>query len=173
VSGAVVILRDELLAGRTVALAGGVRYSIAQALSGLGAELQAVGSESEAPPAADALVYDAAPSFGTGGPGGLREALDRGWNAIAAVANQSLIPRKGGKVVMIAPRPDAGTHAEAARSALENLARTLSVEWARYAITVTAIAPGPATPDEQIGLLTAFLLSVAGDYFSGCRFDLG
>ena len=164
-SGAVAILRDELLAGRTVALAGGVRAAVAQTLSRLGADAQTLTAESEPTPAADALVYDAAPSFGAGGRAGLRDALDGGWSAIAAVANQSLIPRKGGKVVMIAPRPGAGTHAEAARAALENLARTLSVEWARYAITVTAIAPGPATPDEQIGLLVAFVLSVAGDYF--------
>jgi len=59
------------------------------------------------------------------------------------------------------------------RSALENLARTLSVEWARHAITVTAIAPGAATSDEEVAGLVAFLLSPAGDYYSGCRFELG
>jgi NAD(P)-dependent dehydrogenase (short-subunit alcohol dehydrogenase family) len=74
---------------------------------------------------------------------------------------------------MIAPRPDAGAFAGAARAALENLARTLSVEWARYGITATAITPGKATTDDQIAQLVCFLVSPAGDYFSGCRFSLG
>ena len=63
--------------------------------------------------------------------------------------------------------------AEAARAALENLARTLSAEWARYGITVTAIAPGRSTTDDEVASLVAFLTSVAGDYYSGCRFELG
>jgi NAD(P)-dependent dehydrogenase (short-subunit alcohol dehydrogenase family) len=90
------------------------------------------------------------------------------------VANDAMIPDKhGGKVVMIAPRPDAGPFAGAARAALENLARTLSVEWARYGITAAAIAPGINTTDDQIAELVCFLVSPAGDYFSGCRFSLG
>ena len=63
--------------------------------------------------------------------------------------------------------------AQASRAALENLARTLSVEWARYGITATAITPGAATTDEQLAELVCFLVSPAGDYFSGCRFSLG
>ena len=43
------------------------------------------------------------------------------------------------------------THADAARAGLENLARTLSIEWARYAITLVAIAPGRATPAQRGG----------------------
>jgi NAD(P)-dependent dehydrogenase (short-subunit alcohol dehydrogenase family) len=75
--------------------------------------------------------------------------------------------------VLIAPAAGAGRYADATRAGLENLARTLSIEWARYGITVTAIAPGVATRDEDIALLVAFLLSPAGDYYSGCRFELG
>jgi hypothetical protein len=74
---------------------------------------------------------------------------------------------------VIAPRPDAGAFAAAARAALENLARTLSVEWARYGITATAIAPGASSTDDQIAELVCFLISPAGDYFSGCVFSLG
>ena len=50
----------------------------------------------------------------------------------------------GGKLLLIAPPPsDAG--AEAARAGIENLARTLSVEWARYGIRTAALLPGEAT----------------------------
>ena len=121
----------------------------------------------------DAIVYDAAPAFGDGGHAGLRDASAHGWAAIRDVATDALIPRKSGKVVLIAPRPDAGAFAGAARAALENLARTLSVEWARYGITTTVITPGNATTDDQIAQLVCFLVSPAGDYFSGCRLSLG
>jgi hypothetical protein len=47
------------------------------------------------------------------------------------------------------------------------------VEWARFGITATSIAPGPSTRDAEIATLVAFLVSPAGGYFSGCRFELG
>lgn len=136
-------------------------------LGDLGAAVVAAGP-------ADAIVYDAAAAFGDGGQAGLRDASARGWTAIRDVANDTLIPdNRGGKVVVIAPRPHAGTFAGAARAALESLARTLSVEWARYGITATVITPGNATTDDEIAQLVCFLVSPAGDYFSGCRFSLG
>jgi citronellol/citronellal dehydrogenase len=79
----------------------------------------------------------------------------------------------GGKVVVIAPPPGAGARATATRAALENLVRTLSIEWSRYAIRTTAILPGDATSPEEIGAVVAFLASPAGDYHSGCVMDLG
>jgi NAD(P)-dependent dehydrogenase (short-subunit alcohol dehydrogenase family) len=161
-------LRPELLAGRTVALFGEAP-AVKSRLTELGARV-----ESEASGSADAIVYDAAPAFGEGGQAGLRDASARGWTAIRDVATGALIPhQRGGKVVVIAPRPDAGAFAGAARAALESLARTLSVEWARYEITATVITPGNATTDDQIAQLVCFLVSPAGDYFSGCRFSLG
>ena len=161
-------LRPELLAGRTVSLVGDAP-AVKSRLTELGAHLEPGTSES-----ADAIVYDAMRAFGDGGRDGLREASARGWTAIRDVATGALIPReRGGKVVVIAPRPDAGAFAPAARAALESLARTLSVEWARYAITATVITPGPDTTDEQIAELVCFLVSPAGDYFSGCRLSLG
>ncbi len=174
------LLRGDLLAGRVVALAGGVRPGVGRALGSLGAsvvvcagaDMSEEWAREHAP--LDVLVYDAGPAFGAGAEAGLRVALEQAWEAIQAVAVGALIPtERGGKILLLGPRPDAGAHADAARAALENLARTLSVEWARYAIKVTMVAPGVATSDEQLETLVAFLASVAGDYFTGCRFELG
>ena len=166
------VFRSQLLDGRAVALAGACD-SLGDALAGLGARVGAVGE----PPAAqevDAVVFDAADAFGTGGQDGLRAATEAAWYGVHEVATESLIPGEhGGKVVLIGPRPDAGQFAEAARSALENLARTLSIEWARHRVTATMIAPGTDTPDAQLAELVCYLISPAGDYFSGCRFSLG
>ncbi|MFL5862389.1 MAG: hypothetical protein ACJ780_16725 [Solirubrobacteraceae bacterium] len=121
-----------------------------------------------------ALLMDAAGSFGSGGPDGLRRALEGAWRAARAVAAGALIATPDpGRLLLIAPRSDAGPHASAARAALENLARTLSVEWARYGITAVAITPGLATTAAELAELTCFLVSRAGGYFSGCVFDLG
>jgi hypothetical protein len=119
----------------------------------------------------NALVYDAAGPFASGG---LRAALDGAWEAVRAIATGALIPSgQGGRIVLQTPRPDAADHADAARAALENLSRTLSIEWARYGITTVAITPGVRTSSSDLGSLVAFLLSPAGAYFSGCRFELG
>jgi len=105
--------------------------------------------------------------------------LDASWNVTRAVANQMFLPGArggrdglGGRIVYLAPPPDAGEHADAARAGLENLARTLSIEWARHAVTPVAIAPGPATMPGEVAALTAYLASPAGAYFSGCLLDL-
>jgi hypothetical protein len=39
-------------------------------------------------------------------------------------------------------------------------------------ITAVTIAPGSDTTVEQLTVLACFLVSPAGDYFSGTRFDL-
>ncbi len=139
------------------------------ALSALGAEVirleSGLGEE-----AVSALVCDTRARFAHQG---LQAALASAWAEVRAVAVGALIPSGGGKVVLIAPPPDSGELASAMRAALENLARTLSVEWARYGIRVTALAPGPSTTERELEDLVSFVLSRAGDYFSGCRFDLG
>ncbi len=125
------------------------------------------------------LVVDCAGAFaGAGGdePGGARESLraclDLAWNVTHTVVNSAFLPgERGGRIVYLAPPADAGEHADAARAGLENLARTLSIEWARHAITTVAIAPGPA-PAQEVAALTAYLASPAGAYFSGCLLDL-
>lgn len=162
------VLRPDLLAGRVIALPG-VAQPVKDALTGLGARVEgAPGSP------VDAIVYDARETFGDGGAEGLASASAQAWTTIRELAAETMIPaQQPGKVVLIAPRPDAGAFAQASRAALENLARTLSVEWARYGITATAITPGATTTDEQLAELVCFLVSPAGDYFSGCRFSLG
>lgn len=130
------------------------------------------------------LVVDCADVFaraggggdGGGGAGGAREALrcclDVSWGLTRAVANGAFLPgARGGRVVYLAPPTDGGELADAARAGLENLARTLSIEWARHGITTVAIAPGEAVAHE-VAALTAYLASPAGAYFSGCLLDL-
>jgi NAD(P)-dependent dehydrogenase (short-subunit alcohol dehydrogenase family) len=122
----------------------------------------------------DALLYDADASFGAGGGDALGAMLEQAWRAIRAVATGALIEAHApGRLLMVAPRPDAGRLAPAARAALENLARTLSVEWARYGITAVALWPGRITTDTELAQIACFLLSPAGGYFSGCRWELG
>ena len=104
---------------------------------------------------------------------GLRAAVEDTWIAARAVVNAHLARNGFGKVVLIAPRPADGPAARAAGAALENLARTTSVEWARLGIRVVALRPGDVTTDAALAQLTAYLASPAGDYFSGTVLDLG
>jgi NAD(P)-dependent dehydrogenase (short-subunit alcohol dehydrogenase family) len=175
-------LREGLLNGRVVALAGGRLNAVREQLLALGGEVTVLEGDLDEERCAEwarvrapsAIVYDAGPEFGEGGADRLQACIERGWVVTRAVATGTLIPAgRGGKVLLIAPRRRAGLHAEAARAGLENLARTLSVEWARYAITAVTIAPGDETSDEEVAHLVAFLASPAGDYYSGCRFSLG
>ena len=140
------ILRHGLLGGVRVAASGRVAARLVE----LGAE-----PASESP---DVLVFE--------GSGEVPAVLDEAWDAIrGALRDEQLI-------VLIAP-PPGDAHAEAARAGLENMARTLSIEWARRAIRPVAITPGRTTSPAEIAELVAFLASPAGAYYSGCRFDLG
>jgi NAD(P)-dependent dehydrogenase (short-subunit alcohol dehydrogenase family) len=139
----------------------------------------------------DLLVLDAAGLFAAGdeasdgGSGAARAALggclDASWSLTRALVNRAFLPgARGGRIVYIAPPPDAGEHADAARAGFENLARTLSIEWARHAITAVTIAPGAGagsaggrlTLADEVAALIAYLASSAGAYFSGCLLDL-
>jgi NAD(P)-dependent dehydrogenase (short-subunit alcohol dehydrogenase family) len=181
------LLRPGLLEGRSVATAGPARADLVEALGALGGAVRALDADladeaaTEAVARAlgpvDALVVDAAALFAA--PGGaaneiapLRAAADLSWSAARAVANAAWIEGDGGMLVLVAPRPGDGAHAEAARDALENMARTLSIEWSRYGIRITAVTPGTATADADVTAVVAYLVSPAGDYFSGCRLDL-
>jgi citronellol/citronellal dehydrogenase len=150
------------------------------------ADEDAVGLAVSALGAIDVLVVDAASAYAEAGGGmpGLRRAVDDGWNVVRAVVNAGWIAEAeagdgappaaaGGKVVLLAPPGDAGEHANAVGAALENAARTLSVEWARFGVRITAIRPRAGAADDERAELVAFLASPAGDYFTGCSFYPG
>jgi NAD(P)-dependent dehydrogenase (short-subunit alcohol dehydrogenase family) len=179
------VLRDDLLQGRAVVVAPGEGGALGVALAALGARVERlhavvepaeeqVGERARAQGPLDALVYDAAPSFGAGGPDAVARTMEEAWALIREVALGALIESPDpGRIVLIGPPAGAGDYAEAARSALENLARTLSVEWARYAITVVMVAPGELVSESELAEVVSFLCSRGAEYFSGCRLDVG
>jgi hypothetical protein len=168
------MLRAGILDGRTALVSGGGE-AIAERLRSLGAELL------DGPAGrVDTLVYDggavfrAAPaSAGLGPLAGFRACLDGAWEIVREVTLAAWIDGEGGKTVFVSPRPSDGDHSPAARAGLENAARTLSIEWARHGVRLTALTPGDSTTDAEIADLVAYLASPAGDYFSGGRLDMG
>jgi citronellol/citronellal dehydrogenase len=119
------------------------------------------------------------------------------WLMTHAVATKAMIPAGGGKVMSVTLSPHHGlpgmAHSSAARAAVENLMRVLSIEWSRFGIKLNAIAPGQFGTDtfltkypsqmvdmaavsvpigrlgrpEEIAWLVAYLASPAGDFVSG------
>jgi NAD(P)-dependent dehydrogenase (short-subunit alcohol dehydrogenase family) len=164
-----VILRDGLLQGVRAAICGAP--AVAERFRSLGAEVTLLevdphGQEpSSAPGPADVLVYEGAPEP--------RAALDGAWIAIssAAIGHMTGEGAAGGQILLLAPLPD-DARAEAARAGLENLARTLSIEWSRFGVRPVAILPGPRTTPQEAADLAAFLASPAGAYYSGCVFRM-
>jgi hypothetical protein len=153
-------LRDGVLDGVRLHVAGA--GPLGEAVGRRAAELGATAATSDL----DVLVVDAAALFAAAaGVDAVRAALDGAWDAIHPYA-------AGPKLILLLAPPPGDAHAEAARAGLENLARTLSIEWARHAIRPVAIHPGTATAAEEVAELAAFLSSAAGAYYSGCRFDL-
>lgn len=107
------------------------------------------------------------------GSAALHTCMESSWKVTRAVASRAfLAPARPGRIVLIAPAPGAGEHARAAGAGLENLARTLSTEWARHLVTAVTIAPGDATAADELAAVAAYLASPAGAYFSGCLLDL-
>jgi NAD(P)-dependent dehydrogenase (short-subunit alcohol dehydrogenase family) len=159
------LLKPGVLDGRAVAADG----AFAAACAAAGATIVAPGGGR-----IDTLVVDAGRLFGDGGLAGLRAALDGAWGTVHEVATEHWLSQGGaaGKLVLVAPRGDAGEHARAAAAGLESLARTLAVEWARHGVRATVVVPGARTTGDELGALVAFLASAGGEYFSGCRFDL-
>lgn len=158
----------------------GFATTVAAACKQLGARTATWRSDEPVADGVDVLLVDAAsrfecvsaPSAQSAPRAALRECLDFAWEASHAVANAAFIGAgRPGRIVYLAPSPGA-EHADAARAGLENLARTLSIEWARHGVTTVAIAPGAATPPGEIAALCAYLASPAGAYFSGCLLDL-
>jgi len=119
------------------------------------------------------------------------------WLMTHAAATKAFIPQGGGKVLSITLSPHHGmpgmVHSGAARAAVENMMRTLAVEWARFGIKTCALAAGQFATEtlltkypqvvvdnlersipigragraEEMAWLVAYLASPAGDFFSG------
>lgn len=179
------LLRADLLRDTRIALAGNPAQPLSDALLALGAEIvplpldglgedeERVGEWARGEAPLHSLVYLSTATFGTGGEDALRATLDEAWAAVREVAVGALIEAGApGKLVLVAPGKTAGPLASAAAAGLENLARTLSVEWARHQLTALMVAPGE-TPEAELSTLIAFLISEAGGYLSGCRIELG
>ncbi len=157
-----------ILEGRSIALVGGLPDSVKNILAALGARLQELGSDLALDDAGEPEWARAAAPLDTLVCGEDDSSLAQTWGAVRGFATEAFIPRNEGRILLLAPRGDGLIAA-----ALENLARTLSVEWARFGITVTALVPGERATNDQLAMLVAFLCSPAGAYYSGCRFDLG
>jgi citronellol/citronellal dehydrogenase len=125
------------------------------------------------------------------------------WLMTHTVASRAMIPdHRGGKILNVTLSPHHGlpgmAHSSAARAAVENLTRVLSIEWARFGIKLTALAAGHFATEtlkakypqpvvegvagtiplqrlgteEEFAWLVAYLASPAGDYFSGAVLTL-
>jgi len=127
----------------------------------------------------------------------IRLNLEGTWLMTSIVAAKAMIPAGRGKIVSITISPHHGqpgiAHSAAARAGVENLTRSLSIEWARYGITLNAIAAGQFETEvlrtkyppeiaatmassiplghlgrqEDIAWMVAYLASTAGDFISG------
>ena len=84
--------------------------------------------------------------------------LDAVFGLTVAVANRSMIPARYGKVISVVISPRRAmpgmAHSAAARAGVENLTRTLAVEWGRFGIRLNCVAPGIVHTDawERYGL---------------------
>jgi NAD(P)-dependent dehydrogenase (short-subunit alcohol dehydrogenase family) len=123
------------------------------------------------------------------------------WLVTHTVATKVMIPASGGKILNVTLSPHHGlpgmAHSSAARAAVENLTRVLSIEWARFNIRINALAAGHFATDaikkyprqvyegvartvplqrlgepEEHAWLVAYLASPAGDYCTGAVFTV-
>ena len=76
----------------------------------------------------------------------IRNNLNGTWFMTHAVATKAMIPAKRGRILNVIAQMWRGfpgmVHTGAARAGVDNMTKTLAVEWARYGIRINAIAPG-------------------------------
>jgi citronellol/citronellal dehydrogenase len=76
----------------------------------------------------------------------IRNNLNGTWFMTHAVANKAMIPQKKGRIVNVIAQIYRGfpgmVHTGAARAGVENMTKTLAVEWAPHGMRVNAVAPG-------------------------------
>jgi len=156
------LLRPGLLDGAQLAVAGPADAALAGATRELCGELGAVLAEPGDGAAMLAIDCDGLMAES----GELAGCMSAAWELTREHAQPLIAESRPGRIFYLAPRDDVAV------AALENLARTLSIEWARNAITTVAIAPGGETSAAEVAALVAYLASRAGEYFSGCLLDL-
>ncbi len=134
-------------------------------------------------------------------PKGFRTVIDLNvhgtWLMTHAAATKAFIPQERGKILSVTLSPHNGmpgmVHSGAARAAVENMMRTLAIEWARFGITTCALAAGQFATEtlltkypqvvvdnlersipvgragrpEEMAWLVAYLASPAGNFYSG------
>lgn len=102
----------------------------------------------------DILVNNAGGQF----PSPAEDIAIKGWNAVInnnlngtwyvtqTMAKQFFIPAKKGSIVNIIANMFRGfpgmTHTGAARAGVDNLTKSLAVEWSRYGVQINSVAPG-------------------------------
>ena len=158
----------------------------------------------------DVLVNNAGGQF----PSAAEHMSPRGWDAVIRnnlngtfymtreVATRAMIPQKSGRIVNITASVSRGfpgmAHTGAARAGVENLTRTLAIEWAQHGIRVNCVAPGSniqtsgteqygaevfemarrATPlkrfgtPEEVSRVIVFLASSANDFVTGSIYGI-
>ena len=119
------------------------------------------------------------------------------WLMTHAAATKAFIPQERGKVMSVTLSPHNGmpamVHSGAARAAVENMMRTLAVEWSRFQIKTCSLAAGQFATEtlltkyprevvenvergvplgrtgraEEMAWMVAYLASPAGDFISG------
>ena len=76
----------------------------------------------------------------------IRNNLVGTWAMTHAVANKAMIPQKRGRIVNVIANVVRGfpgmVHTGAARAGVDNMTKTLAVEWAMHGIRANAVAPG-------------------------------
>lgn len=76
----------------------------------------------------------------------IRNNLVGTWSMTHAVATKAMIPAKRGRIVNVIAQIIRGfpgmVHTGAARAGVDNMTKTLAVEWALHGIRVNAVAPG-------------------------------
>lgn len=121
------------------------------------------------------------------------------WIVTRAVAQKAFIRQQHGRIVNVTAQMARGfpgmVHTGAARAGVDNLTKSLAIEWARYGVRVNAVAPGvirttgtaqypppvielgrQATPLKRLGRtdevshLIVYLASSAADFITGQSF---